>query len=142
MHSTTNTLPDPKPPPLHRSPLTIIPAIKTSSPFLIKPLTGMITGAVDSKFLTPNIKSNFDFLESQLASSPNNGEFLCGDELTGADILMSFPLGAARGGRSGGFTKEAYPLMWAYVDRLQGREAYKRAVEKIVEVEGSYDASL
>ena len=100
----------------------------------------MITGAIDSKFLSPNLKANFDFLESQIATSPNNGEFLCGAELTGADILMSFPLSAARG-RSV-LTKQAYPKMWEYVGRLEEREAYKRAVEKIVEVEGGYDASL
>lgn len=114
--------------------------MKTSSPFLIKPLTGLITGAVDSKFLAPNLKSNFSFLESQLASSPDNGSFLCGADLTGADILMSFPLGAARG--RAGLTKEAYPKLWAYVERLEGREAYKKAVERVVEIEGSYDSSL
>lgn len=54
----------------------------------------MITGAIETKFLTPNLKTQFDFLESQLATSPDEGGYLCGAELTGADIMMSFPLGA------------------------------------------------
>lgn len=72
----------------------------------------MITGAVESKFLEPNYKTHFDFLESQMASSPGGGEYLCGPELSGADILMSFPLGAARG-RVPGFTQERHPKLWA-----------------------------
>lgn len=53
----------------------------------------MITGAVESKFLHPNLQRQFDFLESQIATSPSGGDFLCGKDLSGADIMMSFPLG-------------------------------------------------
>ena len=87
-------------------------------------------------FLAPNFKTNFGFLESQLATSPNGGEYLCGKELTGADILMSFPLIASKG-RSG-LTKEAYPRMWAYTERLQGHDGYKKAVQKIIDIEGEF----
>lgn len=90
--------------------------------------------------LAPNLKTSFDFLESQIASSPNNGEFLCGSKLTGADIMMSFPLAAAKG--RAGFKQEAHPKLWAYVERLEAQEAYKKAVERIVEVEGSYNSNL
>ena len=72
----------------------------------------MITGGIESKFLEPNYKTQFDFLESQIASSPDGGEYLCGPELTCADILMSFPLGAARG-RAPGFSQKNYPKLWA-----------------------------
>ncbi len=100
----------------------------------------MMTGAVESKFLNPNLKMHFDFLESQIASSPNNGKYLCGTELTGADILMSFPLGAAKG-RSA-FSKENHPKLWAYADRIEALDGFRKAVQKIVEVEGSYSSSL
>ena len=98
----------------------------------------MITNAVDSKFASPNLTNNLSFLESQLATSPDDGSFLCGKQLTGADIMMSFPLGAARG-RLPAFTKEQFPKLWEYVDRLEGRAAYKKAVDKIVEIEGQYE---
>ena len=100
----------------------------------------MIAGRIESLFLTPNFKTHFEFLESQIATSPHNGDFLCGKDLTGADILMSFPLGAARG--RAGLTQEKYPKLWAYIDRLESREAFKRAVQKIIEVDGHYDPAL
>lgn len=51
-------------------------------PFFIKPITRGIAGRVDALFLTENFKTHFSFLESQLASSPDGGEYLCGAELT------------------------------------------------------------
>lgn len=121
--------------------LILLPDIKNSPvPFFIKPITGMIAGRVDSMFLQPNFKTHFSFLESQISSSPNGGEYLCGKELSGADILLSFPLIAARG--RAGLNPDKYPKLCAYIDRLQERDAHKRAVEKIIEVEGSYSALL
>lgn len=115
-------------------------AIKSAVPFFIKPIANLITGAIESNFLTPNFKNNFDFLEGQIASSPNKGNYLCGSELTGADIVMSFPLTAAKG--RAGFTQQNYPKLWAYVNRLEANEAYKRAVQKIIDLEGSYNPTL
>ena len=94
---------------------------------------------IDSLFLAPNFKTHFEFLESQIATSPGDGEYLCGKSLTGADILMSFPLIAGKG-RSG-FTQENFPKLWAYVEKLERSDGYKRAVQKIIEVEGEYDPS-
>jgi glutathione S-transferase len=91
-------------------------------------------------FLHPNFKKHLDFLESQMASSPNGGEYLCGKEMTGADIMMSFPLEAMKS--RAGLTKEKYPLLWAYVDRLESREASKKAVQDIVDREGIYQSTL
>ncbi|KAF6230729.1 hypothetical protein HO173_011081 [Letharia columbiana] len=115
----------------------LLSTIKTSSPFFIRPLALLITGGIESKFLTPNLKAQFDFLESQLATSPDEGEFLCGADLTGADIMMSFPLAAAKS--KGLFTEKEHPKLCAYVDRLEARDGYKKAVQKIVDVEGSYE---
>ncbi|KAF2232028.1 glutathione transferase [Viridothelium virens] len=101
-------------------------------PFFVRPITRMISGRVDSLFLNPNRKTHFDFLEDQLKTSPDEGEFFCGKELTGADILMIFPLEAARG--SGLITQEKYPKLVAYVKKIHEREAFKKAIEKIEEV--------
>lgn len=51
---------------------------------------------------------------------------------------MSFPLVAAK--QRAGLTKESYPELFEYVQRLEGEEGYKRAVEKIVEIEGEFRA--
>ena len=95
---------------------------------------------MESAYLAPNFSTHFAFLEDQLATSPDGGEYLCGTELTGADIVLSFPLAAARG--RAGLTEAKYPKLWKYVAMLEQREGFQRAVKKIVDVEGSYDPSL
>ncbi|KAB8295775.1 hypothetical protein EYC80_008598 [Monilinia laxa] len=107
-------------------------------PFFIRPVTGLITSKVHDTFLTPNFTTHFTFLNEQLQTSPGGGKYLCGEHLTGADILMSFPLVAAK--QRAGLTKESYPELFEYVERLEGEEGYKRAVEKIVEIEGEFRA--
>lgn len=114
--------------------------LRERSPFFIKPITAMITGGFESTFLRPEVGRVFDFLESQLASSPNGGEYLCGSELTGADFIMSFPLTAARG--RAGLSKEKHPKLSAYTERLEAKDSFKRAVQKIIDTEGSYDQAL
>ncbi|KAL8654431.1 MAG: hypothetical protein Q9210_001499 [Variospora velana] len=109
--------------------------VRDKSPFFIRPIANAIKVNVESTFLNPSLDTNFAFLESQVKSAPDGGGYLCGSKLTGADILMSFPLGAAKG-RSG-FTKEKYPALWDYVNRLEERDGFKKAVQKIVDVEGS-----
>ena len=111
-----------------------------SIPFFIRPIARMIAGSVESLYLVPNFTTHFRFLEDQIATSPQNGEFLCGKDLTGADILMIFPLGASK--ERAGLTQEKYPKLWAYIDRIESREAFKKAIQKIIEVEGSYDPTL
>lgn len=100
----------------------------------------MIAGKVQTLFLKPSYDTQFGFLESQLASSPDGGDFICGKELTEADIMMSFAIEVAKA--KAGLTKEDYPKLSAYVDRLYEREAYKRAVQKIVEVEGQFNNDI
>ena len=56
-----------------------------------------------------------------------NRAFFAGDDLTGADIQMSFPLegAAARGGLDG-----RYPRLTDFLARIHARPAYKRALER------------
>ncbi|KAF2431491.1 thioredoxin-like protein [Tothia fuscella] len=103
-------------------------------PFFVRPITRVIASQVENSFLNQNHKSNLDFLESQIKSSPGNGEFLCGAQLTAADIMMIFPLQGAQTGA--GLTKEDYPLLTAYIDRLTESPAYKRAIKKVEETSG------
>ncbi|KAL8725666.1 MAG: hypothetical protein Q9166_007209 [cf. Caloplaca sp. 2 TL-2023] len=118
----------------------LLRTVREKSPFFIKPIANAITGNVESMFLKPNLEKNFSFLESQIKSAPDGGGYLCGSKLTGADILLSFPLGAAKG--RAGLTKEKFPALFDYVERLEAMEGNKKAIQKIVEAEGSYDASL
>jgi glutathione S-transferase len=72
--------------------------------------------------IASEIDNNLDYIAGALGDKP----FLMGDELTGADIVISFVVEAARS--FGVLGKQ--PGLSAYVDRLHARPAYKRAVEQ------------
>ncbi|CZT02045.1 related to glutathione S-transferase [Rhynchosporium agropyri] len=115
--------------------------IKSSPvPFFIKPITSGVASKIKTGFLDPNFVTHFSFLEEQLASSPGGGKYLCGPNLTGADILLSFPLLAGR--TRTGLTKEKYPKLDAYVDMMEAEPGYKKAVAKIVEIDGKFETTL
>jgi glutathione S-transferase len=97
-------------------------------PWLVRPLTSHIAGQVDKAFLNQEFAKQFTFLEEQLNTS--SGGYICGAHLTGADIMLIYPLQAALVGKLLDRTK--YPKVAAYVDKLEANEAWKRAV-KIVE---------
>jgi len=103
-------------------------------PFFVRPLTKSVANKVDDAFLTPQFKLNFDFVEQQLTSSPGNGAYLAGEELTGADFMMVFPLEVAQS--RAGLTEEKWPKIGEYVEMLHQREAYKRATRKAEELSG------
>lgn len=87
---------------------------------------------------------HFPFLEGQLKSAPGTSDGqrggLCGAKFNAADILMSFPIIAATG--RGLITKESYPEIVAFAERLKNDDGYQRAVKKIEEVDGKFVASL
>ncbi|KAJ9616586.1 bifunctional glutathione transferase/peroxidase [Cladophialophora chaetospira] len=119
----------------------IVGSIKNAAvPFFIKPVTNSVASKIESSFLQRNFRSHYDFLEGQLATSPDDGQYLCGPDLTAADIMLSFPLEAGK--TRSGFTQNQYPKIWAYVERQHERDAYKRAVAKIVEIEGEFKTTL
>ncbi|KAJ9141730.1 Glutathione S-transferase 1 [Pleurostoma richardsiae] len=116
-------------------------------PLLVRPITSFIAGKVSSTFLFSAMKKHLAFLESQIATSPGGGKYLCGQHLTAADIILRYPLLAARERLSamvvdGKSVTEAYPLLWAYLDRLEEEPGYKKAVTRIEEVEGKKDKEL
>ncbi|KAF9887366.1 hypothetical protein FE257_010221 [Aspergillus nanangensis] len=108
-------------------------------PFFIKPIPRIVAYKVEQMFLHRNVFANFDFLEEQLKTAPGGGPFLCGSQVTAADIMMSFPVIAASMRLPFG---EKYPMLAAYVEKLQEQDGYKRAVAKVEEVDGTFSASL
>lgn len=75
-----------------------------------------------------------------METSPEGGPYLCGKEITAADIMMSFPLEA---GEARSFmNKKQHPRLIALVELMHQREAFKRSVEKIEAIEGSFKMDL
>jgi glutathione S-transferase len=108
-------------------------------PFFIKPIPRFVASKVEEMFLTRNIVGNFDFLEERLKTAPGGGPYLCGQQLTAADIMMSFPIIAASMRLP---MMEKYPNLAKYVETLKAEEGYKRAVKKVEEIDGNFNASL
>jgi len=74
--------------------------------------------------LAPRIDSELKNHLGYVDRALQGREWLVGDQLSGADIQMSFVGEAARGLRA------AYPQMDAWVRRFQQRPAYRRALER------------
>ena len=96
---------------------------KAPMPFFVKPIAKAISQKVLGMLVWPNLKRQFDFIEAELGKST----WLAGDELTGADIMMSFPLEAAKQ-RAG--LDASHPRMLDFVQRIHARPAYQRALKK------------
>ena len=92
-------------------------------------------GAGDSSmvsgFVAPQIKLHFDYIEDELRKNA----WFVGNEFTAADIQMSFPLEIVAT-----LPEEVKnrPKLKEFVERIHGRPAYKRALER----GGKYEVSF
>ena len=91
-------------------------------PFFARPIAKRLTNGVRQGYLDHTMKALFGHLETELGKS----EWLAGDALTGADVMMSFPMEglSMRGDLS------AYPKIDGFLKRIHARPAYKRALER------------
>ncbi|HYL03664.1 MAG TPA: glutathione S-transferase [Steroidobacteraceae bacterium] len=90
-------------------------------PSLIRPIVRAVARRAQESLIDPQLKTHIDFWEGEL----QRATWFAGEELTGADIQMSFPLeaaaaraGIALGSRVSGF-----------LERIHARPAYRRALE-------------
>ena len=92
-------------------------------PFFAKPIARAIAQKVKKSYINPQIVAHLGYMEGEL----KRGKWFAGDEISGADIQLSFVLEAAsaRGGLG-----EKYPKLAAFVKRIHARPAYKRALER------------
>jgi glutathione S-transferase len=74
-------------------------------------------------FVSAQLKLHLDFLEGELADGP----WFLGERFSAADIMMSFPIEAARA-RAG--LDETRPKLMDFLKRIHGRDAYRRALKK------------
>ncbi|MEK6807356.1 MAG: glutathione S-transferase [Pseudomonadota bacterium] len=93
------------------------------APLIVRPVAKAISRMVKKSYLTPNVENNLDFMEAELGQSA----WFAGNELTAADVQMSFALEAAatRGGLD-----SRRPRLHALLARMHARPAYRRALEK------------
>ena len=82
-----------------------------------------IMGRFAMKRIQPMIDVHLDYVESALKQR----QWFAGDDMTAADIMMSFPLEAARA--RAGLDRDR-PKTIAWLTKIQSRPAYKRALQK------------
>ncbi|MDX1668256.1 MAG: glutathione binding-like protein [Limnobacter sp.] len=96
-------------------------------PFFLKPIVlpiaRGISAQVKNSFINPNLSRQFQFIENHLSKNA----WFCGDELSGADFMMIFPLEAAAN-RSKDI--DNMPNIKKYVAKVHALPAYKKALEK------------
>ena len=101
---------------------------KAKVPFFVKPVTKAVANKVLSEFVNPNIQRLLDLIETSLKDK----KWFLGDQLSGADIQMSFPLETCL---ACGLIDENYPCIKSYVERIHQQPSYQAALKK----GGKYD---
>lgn len=104
---------------------------KAPLPFFIRPVAKGIAGKIDAAFTNPELERHVAFLEGEL----DGRAWLAGQELTAADVQMSFPLEALVARAD---SRSSHPRISALVERMHARPAYARALER----GGPYDLTL
>jgi glutathione S-transferase len=92
-------------------------------PFFIRPVARAIAKGANRAFIGPQLKTHLDYMEAELGKS----DWFAGDAFSAADIQMSFPIEAARARAR---LDESRPRLMNFLQRIQQRPAYKRAVER------------
>jgi glutathione S-transferase len=94
-------------------------------PLLVKLIVGRIplVGGKIAGRIQPMVDRHLDYVESELSQRP----WFAGDVISAADIMMSFPLEAARN-RAG--LDPSRPATIAWLDRIHARPAYQAALKE------------
>lgn len=92
------------------------------APMLMRPIVRRVSSSAEEGFIDPRIAEHTSWWNTSLE---NSGYFV-GEALTGADIMMSFPLEAAATRAD----LSALPHITAFLERIHARPAYQAALEK------------
>lgn len=92
-------------------------------PFFVRPIAKKIGGRLAADFVDPNLTRHLAFLGDHLEKH----RWFAGDELTAADIQMSFPVEAAVARAA---ELNPSPKLAAFVANIKARPAFQRALEK------------
>jgi glutathione S-transferase len=94
--------------------------LRSTAPFLIRPIARKIADTVDDRVVMPNLRRHVAFLDGELAKS----EWFAG-EFSAADIQMIYPMEAIAAR-----LPDAPARIKAWVERAHARPAFQRALER------------
>ncbi len=93
--------------------------------WLVRPIAQGISQQVKNSYLEPNLNAQLEFIDNHLKQNT----WFCGSQLTGADIMMSFPLEIAI--HNGKTKPNRTPNnILRYVSQIHQRPCYQRALAK------------
>jgi glutathione S-transferase len=101
----------------------IFDRIEGGTPGLLRPLAKLLLAQVNDLYLRPQLERHLDYMDDELRRSM----WFAGEEFTAADIHMSLPLESARQ-RAG--LDRTRPRLWAFLERILQRPAYRAALER------------
>lgn len=93
------------------------------APFFVKPIMKRISSTLMEIIVNPNLQRHVGFLAQHLEKTP----WFAGDELTAADIQMSYAIDALVTRTA---TLKLSPKIVALANRMHERPAYQRAIAK------------
>ncbi|WP_082210019.1 glutathione S-transferase family protein [Serpentinimonas barnesii] len=95
---------------------------------VVQPIVHYVCQQVQHKLIDPNLQTALPYIEQELAQRP----WFAGAHLSLADFQMSYPLEAAlsRLGGAPGSAARKWPHIHAWLERVQARPAYQRALAK------------
>jgi glutathione S-transferase len=97
--------------------------VETAAPWFIRPVAKAIAGQVRSSYIGPSLTAVLDLMEAELGTST----WFAGEELSAADVMMSFPIEAAAARAD---APASYPRLRAFLERIHARPAYRTALER------------
>lgn len=101
----------------------IFDKIKTAPmPFFIRPIAKAIANQVLGSYISPNVSAHLAMIEQHLQGKT----WFVGEALSGADIMMSFPLEALMKKSE---IAQAHPNIKQYVERIHARAGYQQALK-------------
>ncbi|EGV60979.1 glutathione transferase [Yamadazyma tenuis] len=114
----------------------VLYSARNFAPFGIGALVGAVTSQVNKAYFGTEVIKNLNYLEN-IAKGHDGGYFVDG-KLTGADVILSFPIAELVMGnqRDGLFEKspqELFPYLNKWSKLVLADPAYKRAIETIDE---------
>lgn len=101
----------------------VMTLVESRSPWPISALLKKVFGQVRTIFVNPRLGALFSLMEQDLGKQP----FFGGDNLTGADITLVYPMYAARD--KGAFDSK-YPNILAWFDRIEALPSFIAARAK------------
>lgn len=90
-------------------------------PFFVRPVARGIAGKVRESFINPQLEAQLAYMEAELEGR----DWFAGRDFSIADIMMSFPLEAAK---SRGLLGKKQPNLLRWLQAIHARPAYQRAL--------------